>query len=254
MAIVAIGSAHGAPGVTTLAVALAHRLPLLTGRDAMVVEADADGGTIAARHHLTGPPSFSALAGTARQGIEPARILDSATAFASGVAVLTAHPAAEQAHAALRAGAAAIAPACAGLDLDVVVDLGRLRAGSPARPFATSADCLVVVARPVVEQLVAVADRLASWQEMAPVHLVLVGTDPYPPSEVRRVLGVDEVTVIADDAKAVRCDPGAAKRRSSWRSGVDTLAAIVTRQIEATGRVDPDGAFAGSTALAVGGA
>ena len=233
MALIALASAHGSPGVTTLAVALAHRLPLVTGRAAVLIEADPDGGTIAARHSLGGPPALTALAGAARQGLEPAMVLRHTIPMASGVPVVTAHPAAEQSHAALRTAAGHLAAACAVLDdHDVIVDLGRLRPGTPARPFATAAAQLLVLAHPELDQLVAVADRVQALGELAPLHLVLVGDRPYGTAEVRRVLGVETVSVIADDAKAVRADPGAAsRRRSAWRASVDRLAAGLSESL-----------------------
>ncbi len=237
MAMIGLTSAHGSPGTTSLAVALAHRLGQHTGRATLLLEADADGGTLAARHGLAGPPGLTALAGAARSGIRSEDIERFTTTMPSGVAVIAGHPSAEQTHVALRVAAAHLAPVLAELPgCDVLVDLGRLRPGSHAQPLAAACERLIVVVRPVLEQLVAVADRLAAYEQLAPVQLVLVGTRPYPIAEVRRALRIDDVAVIADDDRAVVADPAAARRRGAWQRSVDDLAAALARPM-----VEPDG-------------
>jgi len=227
MAMIGFASAHGSPGATALAVAVAHRLPDCTGRSAVLVEADPDGGTIAARHAMHGPSGFTALAGAARSAITEADVLRLAAPMSSGVLAFAGHPAGDQAHAALRTGAANLAPVLASMaQHDVVVDLGRLRPGSPAIPLAKACRAIVLVARPVLEQLVAAADRIETLGRLAPVRLVLVGDRPYGEAEVRRVLGVDQLTIVADDPVAVAADPAAAgRRRSAWRRSVGQVTA-----------------------------
>ena len=74
----------------------------------------------------------------------------------------------------------------------VVVDLGRLGAGSPHRP-ARGPACVVVV-RPVAEHLVTLCHRLPTLRRTrrpAQVGVVLVGEGPYRPGDVVVGLGVD---------------------------------------------------------------
>ena len=244
MAVIGVTSAHGSPGATTLAVALAHRLSDCTGRPTLLIEADADGGTIAVRHQLDGPAGLTALAGAARSGLTAAELERFVVELASGVPVLAAHPAAEHAHATLRTAAAPLAEVLRGeLDRDVIVDLGRLRPGAPSRALAAVCTVLLVVARSEREQLVAVADRLAAYSELAPLRLVLVGDHPYSRREVQRVLQLDAVSVVVDDAAAVRADPSAAgrRRRDAWARSVTTLAATLSDTTPDAGAPD-DGA------------
>lgn len=244
MALIGVTGAHGSPGVTALAVALAHRLPEATGRTGLLLEADPDGGTIAARHELRGAPGLTALAGAARAGIVGADVIRFATPMASGLATIAGHPAAEQASAALRTAAANLAAALPQLvDHDVVVDLGRLRPGSPAQPLAAACDVLLLVCRPVVEQLVAIADRIGHLGSLAPLRLVLVGERPYSPAEVRRVLAVERISVIPDDRARVAADPAAMARgrRNPWTTALDRLVEQLVAQLEPEAAVDGDG-------------
>jgi hypothetical protein len=235
MTIIGLTSAHGAPGVTTLAVALAHHLPAITGRSSLLLEADADGGTLAVRHGLGSAAGMTALAGAARSGIGAADIARYTVEMSSGVPAIVGHPAAEQAHAALRVAAANLSRAIVELDEagehDIVVDLGRLRPGMPSQPLAAVCQVLLLVAHPVAEQLVAVADRLESFRALAPTRIVLIGDRPYGVAEVGRVLQTDAIHVVADDAAAVLADPAAAsvRRRAAWPRSVAELAAAIAR-------------------------
>lgn len=245
MAVIGVSSAHGSPGATTLAVALAHRLGQQGDRAVLLLEADPDGGTIAARHQLAGAPGLTALAGAARTSIAGSDLLRYATPMHSGLAAIAGHPAAEQASAALRASAANVAEAVGSLEgVDVVIDLGRLRPGSPAQPLAQGCDALVLVCRPVADQLVAIADRLRTFERIAPLWLVLVGERPYRPSEVRRVLGVERIHVVSDAPRDVLRDPAAAGRgrRHRWAADVDRLTAALRDAQEADAPVGLDAA------------
>ncbi|MEZ5219638.1 MAG: hypothetical protein R2705_23210 [Ilumatobacteraceae bacterium] len=101
----------GSPGVTTLAVALAHRLPAATDRPALLVEADPDGGVLGVRHGLGASTGLTKLASAARAGIAAAAIDEFASTMASGVPAIVAPVAAEQVHAALRAAGTHLARA-----------------------------------------------------------------------------------------------------------------------------------------------
>src|SRR4051794_21329178 len=158
MTVIAIGSVHGSPGVTSLAIDLARVAAAREGSRSVLVEADPDGGRLAARLDLAVRPGLTELAGAARVGIAA----DDLWRFAQGhgdVAVVVAHPAAEQVQAALRAAATHIGAALQRLGATVIVDVGRLRPGSPSLGLAGIADHLIVVSDNDVEAIVSLTHR-----------------------------------------------------------------------------------------------
>lgn len=244
MAVIGIVAAHGSPGATTLAVALAHRLGVHRAEPPLLIEADPDGGVIAARHGLLGAAGLTALAGAARAGLQAGDLERFAVPMASGLPVIAAHPSPEQTHAAVRVVAGPLAAAIGGEPgPGIVIDLGRLRPGSPAEPLAAVCDELLVVVRPELDQVLAIADRLDTLGRFAALRVVVVGDRPYPPSEVRSALGVPAVAVIAADARAVTADPAAARRRGRWQRSVDVLAGelVADGAAEATTSTDEEG-------------
>jgi len=225
VAVVAFCSTHGSPGATTLALAAAHHWASVADRDAILVEADPDGGVLAARHQIGLIPGLTELAGSARLGIDAADIVGRAQRLRSGVAVVPAHPSSERTQAALRAAAGPLAQAFGGVaDADVLLDVGRIRPGSPALPLLETVDRLVVVVRPVAELLVVTINRLELLRQIAQVDVVVVGTKPYGPGDVAEALGVGDVMTVPDDAAAVQDDPAAARPgRRSWSASVRAI-------------------------------
>jgi MinD-like ATPase involved in chromosome partitioning or flagellar assembly len=233
MAVIAFTSLHGSPGTTSLAVAVAHHWSAVTQREPVLVEADIDGGVIAARHQLGLVPGLTELAGTARLGIDADDIVGRAQRFGSGVAVVPAHPSSDRTQAALRAAAGHLAHAFSDLvECDVLIDAGRVRPGSPVLPLLDTASRLVVVVRPDAECLVTTMHRLDLLAQYAPLDVVAIGTKPYGAGEVAAALGVPTVEVVPHDADAVRNDPAAAKaRRKGWVSAVRSVTEHLAAQI-----------------------
>ena len=226
MAVVAFSSLHGSPGATTLAVAVAHHWEAVAGRQPVLVEADLDGGVLAARHQLGLIPGLTELAGSARLGIDPSDIVGRAQRFPSGVAVVPAHPSSERTQAALRAAAGHLAAAFAGIeDADVLIDVGRVRPGSPVLPLLEAADRIVLVVRPVAELLVVAMNRLELLDRCAPIEVVSVGSRPYGPTDVAAALGVADVLTVPSEPDAVQVDPAAAQtRKRGWAASVRAVA------------------------------
>lgn len=195
--LVAVGSVRGAPGATTLVLAVASRWRAVVGRPAVVVEADPDGGCLAARLGLAARPGLTELAGAARSGLaDPGDVWAFAqTARPSGgrreVTVVVGPAAAEPAHAALRAAAE---PLGAGLgtavDHDVIVDAGRLRPGSPALPLVAGADERLVVTGGELEAVVALTSRRDLLTGLGDWQAVVDSGSGYAPGEIEQVLGV----------------------------------------------------------------
>ena len=174
-------------------------------------------------------PGLTDLAGAARGGLDAAELHRYIQHLASGVPVILAHPAAEQTSAALRTAASHLATTLGSLPgHDVIVDLGRMRPGSPSSSLANACEVLVVVLSCVAEDLVTLLTRVGALERIAPVELALVGRAPHPVDEVRRASGIETVHPIPFDAAAVRRDPAAAKgRRSDWSRAVAQLTRLL---------------------------
>jgi hypothetical protein len=185
MSVIAIGSVHGAPGATTLALDLARLRPA----DCLVIEADPDGGSLAARLDLAMRPGLIELAGAARTGIAADDLWRFAQPASGGIAVIVAHPAAEQVQAALRAAVHHVGTALQTLGGHVLIDMGRLRPGSPALGFAALADTTIVMATNSVESVVGIHHRRQLLAGLGDVRLVLDHDSPYTTAEIERTTG-----------------------------------------------------------------
>jgi hypothetical protein len=189
MTVLVVGSVHGSPGATRLALNLAALAPDAT----LVLEADPDGGRLAARLDLAVRPGLLELAGSARAGTSA----DDLWRFAQGglgqAPVVVAHPAAEQVGSALRAAGQHIGRALgdlAGGGRHVVVDVGRLRPGSPAMVLLAAADHVVVVADNSTECAVALAHRAQLLRSVCNPIVVLNRNRPYTNHEVEAACGL----------------------------------------------------------------
>jgi hypothetical protein len=199
--LVTVGSVRGAPGATALALDLVARWRRALGRPAVVVEADPDGGCLAARLGLAARPGLTELAGAARSGLaDPGDVW----AFAQvapppggrgEVSIVVGPAAAEPAQAALRAASEPLAAGLgSGADHDVVVDVGRLRPGSPALPLVAGADRRLVVTRGELEAVVALSARRDLLTGLGDWRAMVIGGG-YAPAEIERVLGVAAVGI-----------------------------------------------------------
>ena len=89
-------------------------------------------------------------------------------------------------------------------DVTVVCDVGRLAPGSPALALVAEASAVLMVARPVAEQLQPAARRMLMLQSSARnVGWVLVGQKPYGPAEIEATYGFPVVGVVADDPRSL---------------------------------------------------
>jgi len=204
--IVAVTSLHGAPGASTLALELAlHVGRVAAGPAVLLLEADPDGGVLAARHGLKLQPCLTDLCSVARRSLDESVLRQHCQSFAEGVEVVVAHPSAEATSAALRAGAAQIAGVLGRVEADVVVDPGRFRPGSPASRLLDIADQLVVVLRPELADVMVVLHGLEAMRERT--VLVLAGSSPYSPRQVAEVTGMEVVAVLGEARKRRAADP-----------------------------------------------
>ena len=201
MSMIVLCSAHGSPGVTTAALALAGTWP--QDRRCLVIEADPSGGVIAARYGLADTPGLSSLAAVARQGLNDETVWSHVQSLPGGVPALLGPPSGDEAHAVLRDVAGVLGGWCAAQDdVDIIVDCGRTWSASPTTGMLASADVVLLLARPSLDQLRPAGARLASLETSeARARMLLVGTSPYGAGEVSATMGVEVGGVIAWDPR-----------------------------------------------------
>ena len=200
-------------GVTTLALALAATWP--SSRRVLLAELDPAGGTLAAASGWPPEPGLVSLAAAARRGSDPELVWEHCQELADGTAVLAGPGSADQARSALGM-LTGLLGRLGELAADVLVDCGRL-AGASLNPVLSTADQVVLAARPRLADLHA----LASFLETNPglrqdPCLVLVGDGPYRDQEVAEALGVEV-------AARLPWDPDAAASLVSVRASAREL-------------------------------
>lgn len=146
--LIAIGSAKGSPGATSLALLLAAVWP----RPTVLLEADPSGGDLAYRckaAHGGAPYSdrgIVRLAASVRTGAPDSdALLSQAQLLAGGVNLVQGVESATQGRG-LTGLWPAIAAACRAASVDVIADLGRLEQASATMPIAQAADVTLMVA------------------------------------------------------------------------------------------------------------
>lgn len=226
--LVVFGSARSSPGVTTAVVAIASCLDR-----AIVVEGDPDGGVLAARFGLSKEPGLTTLAAGARAGSpEPFAIEAHQQELPGGVEVIVGPASPESATALWRSSGPRVASTLADVahTMPVLVDAGRLSPVAPTASLLEVADLLVVVVRPILEDLHALVARTQSFRSHAARLVVLmVGEQPYGPADVAEQLGVQVIGVLASDPRAADALAGRAwmsrgLRRSSLARSARSVA------------------------------
>lgn len=229
MTIVALGSLKGSPGVTTTTLALAHVWPV--GRDPVVVDADPAGGDLARWLRLDGTSGLLRLAAEGF-GSDASRALRSQLRSVAGLDVLAGGVTAGASRNPLALVAAQLAEALCDLDRDVLIDCGRVYPGSPGAPLVAAADVVLVVLRPLADELTRTAEDGAALLGRAH-DVLLIGRGSrrrgrYRPEPVRS-LGLSVRGVIDDDPRAAARLRDGGSRRLLDRSGlVRTARAVVS--------------------------
>lgn len=204
MAVLALTSASGSPGVTATAVGLALSWP----RPVLLLEADPTGGSGLLAGFFRGAREYDA--GLIELALSPYAIPDalaevvrtvegSAVSFVAGL----------RSHA--QAGAvrdlwSPLADELADLDgngQDVIVDAGRLGLVGSPEPLLAAADLSLLVTRTTLPALAAArswTDSIARSSLWSNPGVLLVGErQPYTASEVGSVLGLPVLAALADD-------------------------------------------------------
>lgn len=232
-------SLHGSPGATTLALALTVALQV-GGQASLFLEADPDGGVVAARFDVPSAPSLTDLAAAARRPLGADEVMRYAQPIGAGVLAVVAHPSPEQTRTALLTGAPSLAAALRATERRTVVDLGRWRSDSPCRPLFDTADTLLLVMRPTLEQTVQVLHLLDALPDPHRLRLVVVGNRPYSARQVADTTQQVVVATLPFAAREVFIDPFlvATRRRDHWHHAVEGLAASLVGS--GTGARRPD--------------
>lgn len=229
MKIVTFASVRGAPGVTTTALLLAS-----TFTDAAVVEADLDGGVLAARYRLGREPGLTTFAASGGDGHDwRAHAQD-----VGGVPVLVGPDAPAASDSLWRSAGERITDKLVAADGVAVVDAGRLRS---MVPVVTASDLLVVLVRPIAEQLVALTHLLPTLHHSirGRMAVVLVGDGPYRAADVEGPLDVAVLGELPDDGPAAEAlRNGTATRARLARSRLARAVTALGAEVR-TALVDP---------------
>jgi len=189
MALIAIASDKGAPGVTTAALALAAVWP----RPVLLAECDPAGGDLVYRFPAAGGGPLDprrgvlSLAVVARRGMQPQQVWEHVQKLHGGLDVLAGVTNAEQG-AGLSLLWGPIGKVLASLpQADVIADCGRLGADGPLYDLLAEATTVVLVTKVRVADVIRLRDRASAFAAAAQ-------------SRGRRGFGVG-VVVIADHKK-----------------------------------------------------
>lgn len=201
MTTIALAAVKGAPGVSTLALALASTWP--EPRQVTVVEADPDGGVLAARRMLTPEPGLVTLAAALRR--DAATLSPHTQPIGVDASAVVAPVSAEQTRAALLTAGQRLARALDTADGDVVVDCGRLTPMSPAIDVACHADTTVLLIRPRAEDVAAVRVRIDAVRAAGVNPCLLLAADgPYTAAQVASAVDAPVIGHIPRDRRGAQ--------------------------------------------------
>jgi cellulose biosynthesis protein BcsQ len=242
MGLYVVASAKGSPGVTTTAVVLAGAWPA----EPVLADLDPAGGDVALRYRdeagvpLDPDKGLLSLGAAVRRGSTEVPVLDHVQRVSGGLEVLAGVTSPSQVQ--------GLGPAWLHLaramkivpSRDVIADCGRLMPGSATVPVLQHADAVLMIARPTVEGLSHLRERLHSFSETlqfgtheaVPVGVALVTSyrDSRVVGDVQAILDrarlpVTVLGILAEDAKAAEAirigDGGRARKSLLLRSGAD---------------------------------
>ncbi|MCW2541286.1 MAG: hypothetical protein JWN95_3011 [Frankiales bacterium] len=166
--IISVCSDKGSPGVTTLCTALGAVWP----SQRAVVEMDPAGGDLAFRLHSAGnvqrlsqAPSILSLAAGARSGVSPQSLTQFSQLCSLGFPVIPGALGAE-AYAPMARLWPQVATICAQWQGTAIADLGRMQPGNPTLTVARASAAVLLVARPSLEGLYHLRDRVNELSSM----------------------------------------------------------------------------------------
>lgn len=234
--IVTLGSVRGAPGVTSWSMLLAAAWPG-TGAERVVLEADPDGGVIAARYGFGVEPGVISLAASLRRTeAGDLELGEHGRQVAPNVLVIPSPESPERCTAIWNDTAAPMAASLAA-DRDRIwfVDAGRYRMGAPAEAFVAHSSISLLLSLAGPEDVVQLRGTVARLSDLGVgrVAVVLVGKPAHDVDEIKTFLGAEHLWTVpasrnlpADTAAAFA---GRAGRRSwLWRAAVSVASEMAT--------------------------
>lgn len=251
MALYALVSAGGSPGVTTSALALTLGWP----SQVILAECDPSGGDILAglfAGHLPASRGLLSLAFDAGRGPDAAALalwpqlieLDEARQR-----LLLAGISDPRQGAGLASAWPALAAAFCSIPADVIADCGRLDAGDGPLAVLTAARVVVLVLRPTLRQVARARARIEMLGQLLGglqrVTLLLAGPGAHAPRDVAKALGVPIAGTLPDDYKTARVlSDGVGRRRDLSARPLLRAAAVAGRALRAGAAATADPAMA----------
>lgn len=212
---IALFSLAGAPGVTTLALALAGVWP--TEDPVRMVEADASGGDVAARWGLPTYPGLLEVAAAARPGQDLEPPTEGVQVLPGGLRVCVAPLTADRVTGALELVAHNPKALTGRGPEHVVVDLGRVAPGSPSIALLEAADAAVLVVPGEAAHLKRVRKAAGDLFVHAPrVGLAVVEAERSA-AEITQAVGLPVWARVPHDPKTARFLAGRGEVRRAHR-------------------------------------
>ena len=196
--LICVAGSKGAPGASTVALALA--LASSSERPVTLVDADPDGGALAARLGVAATPGLVSLSAAARHGFRPDLIGLHTQQIRPGLELIVSPPSSEQICSALAGVGRPFAEALAAID--AIADVGRWQLRSPATDLVREAIATVLVIQPSLDGVAHARSQVVDLQRICRrVEVACVGDRPYGANEVADALAVDHVTVVPFDRR-----------------------------------------------------
>lgn len=254
MSVIALCSAHGAPGVTTAALAMTHVWPsTVADRRVLLVDADPAGSTLVPGRFLGAIPDGAGVAGlvTGRSNVAPEDVIAHSVALDDDASRMLLPGVIEPSSARpLMSSWNGILDACRDLSdrgIDVIVDVGRVGHRYEPSVWLTESDLVGVVMRRDLASVTsgATAMRALRAGRATPVLTlgIVVDTGPYVLAEISTALPGTAVAPVAHDprsAEALGTGQAISSRMErspllrSSRSVVDLASQMVPQRTEVT--------------------
>lgn len=246
MAIIALASCTGAPGVTTTAVATAVALTTTDAIEPVLVELAVSGGVIASQYDLPVEPGLTSLA--LALGGEPPELLDHAQELPGGGLPVVMAPASGSKTAKLvEAKADELARFLSSTPATVIADCGRLTGDGGHLPFLQRASLIGILVTPSREAFQLAATVIAELNDRVgarlPVGWVLAGECPWSHDELIGQYRLPVLCQIAADPVGAEAVAGLRrlKRRSPLARSARSFADDLVKHLRVTSQSAPLG-------------
>jgi MinD-like ATPase involved in chromosome partitioning or flagellar assembly len=230
MSIIGFASAKHSPGVTTSVLALG--LAIAEQRSVLAFEADPSGGDLGAMCGLTLERGLLSSLATMRNGASAN--LDSHVQRHGPLNVLVGPSSISQMENVLQAtGRSALEAATSSFD-ETLVDFGRLTASPPN--LLSLCERLILVVRPTLMSVEHARSRLSDLGSETNVQLLVVGSQPYGPTEVAEALGrplLGHLPLSPRDVELLTNNP---KSKSAPRSGLMRAARTIADRLQTSSK------------------